>query len=83
MALVEWPERAAEALPPDRLEIAFLFDVAKGADYRRVEVRAFGAMVGRYARARAIEALLLQARLGRGAARISCKATLRCAPTSA
>ncbi len=60
VTLAEWAERAAEALPVDRLEIAFLFDVSKGADFRRAEVRAFGALASRYARARAIEALLRQ-----------------------
>ncbi|MGD1035997.1 MAG: tRNA (adenosine(37)-N6)-threonylcarbamoyltransferase complex ATPase subunit type 1 TsaE [Roseiarcus sp.] len=61
VALVEWPERAAEALPPDRLEIVFAFDLAKGADFRRADVRALGALAVRYARARAIEALLRRA----------------------
>jgi len=61
VTLVEWPNRAAEALPPDRLEIEFVFDLAKGADFRRAEVRAFGALAVRYARARAIEALLQRA----------------------
>ncbi len=61
VTLVEWPNRAAEALPPDRLEIGFAFDLSKGADFRRAEVRAFGALAARYARARAIEALLQRA----------------------
>jgi hypothetical protein len=61
VALVEWPGRAAEALPPDRLEIEFAFDLSKGADFRRADVRAFGALAVRYARARAIEALLRRA----------------------
>ncbi|HYA72975.1 MAG TPA: tRNA (adenosine(37)-N6)-threonylcarbamoyltransferase complex ATPase subunit type 1 TsaE [Roseiarcus sp.] len=61
VTLVEWPNRAAEALPPDRLEIEFAFDLSKGADFRRAEVRALGALAARYARARAIEALLRRA----------------------
>jgi len=61
VTLVEWPDRAAEALPPDRLEIEFVFDLAHGADFRRAEVRAFGALAVRYGRARAIEALLRRA----------------------
>ncbi len=61
VTLVEWSDRAKEALPPDRLEIEFVFDLARGADYRRAEVRALGALAGRYARARAIEALLQRA----------------------
>jgi len=58
VAMVEWPNRAAEALPPDRLQIEFVFDFTRGADFRRAEVRAFGALAVRYKRARAIAALL-------------------------
>ena len=61
VTLAEWPNRAAEALPPDRLEIEFVFDLAHGADFRRADVRALGALAARYARARAIEALLRRA----------------------
>ncbi|MBV8472574.1 MAG: tRNA (adenosine(37)-N6)-threonylcarbamoyltransferase complex ATPase subunit type 1 TsaE [Hyphomicrobiales bacterium] len=61
VALAEWADRAAEALPRDRLEIAFVFDAGQGAEFRRAEVRAFGALAGRYARARATDALLRQA----------------------
>jgi tRNA threonylcarbamoyl adenosine modification protein YjeE len=61
VTLVEWPHRAAEALPADRLEIEFVFDLANGVDFRRAEVRALGALAARYARARAIEALLRRA----------------------
>ena len=61
VVLVEWPERAADALPPDRLEIALFFDAARGDEFRRAELRARGAMAGRFKRARAIEALLQRA----------------------
>ena len=56
--MVEWPERAASALPADRLEIALHFDPAYGPEFRRAEVRAFGALGARWRRARAIERLL-------------------------
>jgi hypothetical protein len=56
--LVEWPERAASALPADRLEIALTFDPARGGEFRRAEARAFGALAQRWRRARAIERLL-------------------------
>ena len=54
MTLVEWPERAAAApCPPDRLEIALIFDPADGPEFRRAEIRAFGAIgVALAARAR-------------------------------
>jgi len=58
VALVEWPELAAPALPADRLEIAFSFDPARGGEFRRVEFIAHGAMTARFKRARAIESLL-------------------------
>ena len=58
VAMVEWPERAAGALPADRLEIALTFDFARGGEFRRAEARAFGALAERWRRARAIERLL-------------------------
>jgi len=61
VTLVEWANRAAEALPADRLEITFDFDLSKGVDFRRADVRAVGALAVRYVRARAIEALLRRA----------------------
>ena len=61
VALVEWPDRAAAALPPDRIEIAFRFDLAEGPDFRRAEVSAFGALAARFARARGVDRLLRRA----------------------
>jgi hypothetical protein len=58
VTLVEWPERAAAALPRDRLDIALGFDAARGADFRRAELTARGAMAARFRRARAIELML-------------------------
>jgi hypothetical protein len=61
VTLVEWPERAEEALPSDRLDIALRFDDARSADFRRAELSARGATTGRFKRARAIEILLARA----------------------
>ena len=47
VALVEWPELAASALPADRLEIALSFDPSRGGEFRRVEFIARGAMAAR------------------------------------
>jgi N-acetylmuramate 1-kinase len=58
VTMVEWPERAASALPADRLEIALHFDPAYGPEFRRAEMRAFGALGVRWRRARATERLL-------------------------
>ena len=46
IAIVEWPERVAEALPADRLEVEIRFDPGRGPDYRRLTLRGKGA-VGR------------------------------------
>jgi len=61
VALVELPERAVGALPPDRLEITLSYDAARGDEFRRAELRARGAMTARFKRARAIEAFLERA----------------------
>ena len=61
VTLVEWPDRAAAALPGDRLDITLTFDPSRGPDFRRAELRARGAMAGRFKRARAIEILLERA----------------------
>ena len=58
VTMVEWPERAASALPADRLEIALHFDPTYGPDFRRAEIRAFGALGARWRRMRATERLL-------------------------
>ena len=61
VVLLEWPDRAAAALPPDRLEIALTFDLSRGPDCRRAEARAFGAFAERFARERAAQSLLWRA----------------------
>ena len=61
VALVEWPQRAASALPPDRLEIELRFEPTRGPEARLATLRGLGAMAGRLRRARAIEILLKRA----------------------
>ena len=59
VALVEWGERAAAALPSERLDVALEFDASRGPDYRMALFRPRGAtMTARFASARAIELLL-------------------------
>jgi len=48
IAIVEWPERIAPALPPDRLEVNIRFDPSRGPDFRVLELRGFGAMGKRF-----------------------------------
>ena len=61
LALIEWASRAPAALPADHIEIEFWTDIARGDTFRRVEVRAYGAMAGRLERAMATARLLREA----------------------
>lgn len=56
IALVEWPERAAAALPPTRLEVRLALDAATG--HRSATLAGHGAFAPRLARAQAIHGLL-------------------------
>ena len=58
IAIVEWPERVADSLPADRLEVNIRFDPARGSDFRTLELRGFGTMGKRLARALGVGALL-------------------------
>src|SRR5271166_2853273 len=61
IAIVEWPERIPDVLPPDRLEVTIMFDFERGPDFRFLEMRGFGAMGKRLARALGVGALLKRA----------------------
>ncbi len=61
MAIVEWPERIAEALPADRLDVTIRFDPACGPDFRVLELRGFGTVGRRLSRALGVGALLRRA----------------------
>ena len=50
IAIVEWPERIAEALPADRLEVEIRFDPGRGPDFRLLKLRGIGATGRRLAR---------------------------------
>ncbi|RBP08682.1 hypothetical protein DFR50_12469 [Roseiarcus fermentans] len=58
IAIVEWPERVAEALPADRLEVTIRFDPARGIEARVLEMRGRGRMGRRLARALSVGTLL-------------------------
>ena len=59
VTLVEWGERAASALPADRLDITLEFDPERGPDTRLAYFRPRGLiMTNRFKAARAVEALL-------------------------
>src|SRR5271157_5158493 len=61
IAIAEWPERIAAALPADRLEVRIQFNPSQGPDSRALELRGFGAVAKRLARALGIGALLRRA----------------------
>ena len=44
IAIVEWPEKMAEALPADRLEVDIRFDPNRGPEFRLLTLRGFGAI---------------------------------------
>src|SRR4029079_431860 len=52
--LVEWPERAGDRMPPERLDLSFAI-AGKG---RRAEVRGRGPLAERFARSRALRQFL-------------------------
>ena len=61
IAIVEWPERVATALPADRLDVTIRFDPARGPDFRVLELRGRGAVSRRLSRALGVGALLKRA----------------------
>lgn len=57
VALIEWPERAEELLPPDRLEVRFE-DTASDPAARRIVIEAYGAVAARLDRLKEIDRFL-------------------------
>ncbi len=58
LVLVEWADRAGDQLPPDRLDLAFYVDAARGDTQRTCIVTGHGKFGPRIARAGAIKTLL-------------------------
>src|ERR1044071_3482044 len=58
VVLLEWPDRAAGFLPPDRLDVAFTLAPALGAEHRNVRLTGYGAFAGRVERIAAIRSFL-------------------------
>ncbi len=56
--MMEWPDRAAGFLPPDRLDIAFTLAPQLGPDHRNVRVTGYGAFAPRADRLAAIRRFL-------------------------
>ncbi len=58
VVLLEWPDRAAGFLPPDRLDIAFTLAPQLGAEHRNVRVTGYGTFAPRTERMHAIRSFL-------------------------
>jgi hypothetical protein len=58
VVLLEWPDRAAGFLPPDRLDIAFTLAPQFGREHRNVRVTGYGALAPRAERMHAIRTFL-------------------------
>src|ERR1700719_291670 len=56
--LIEWPERAAGTLPPDRIDIALSHRPALGSSARAAEITGYGKAAAQVARLRALRAFL-------------------------
>lgn len=62
--LLEWPDRAAERLPPDRIEIAFTLSPDQGVEYRNARITGYGALAGRVERIAQLHVFLEKAGFG-------------------
>jgi hypothetical protein len=60
VVLLEWPDRAAEALPADRLDIAFTLAPNLGPNQRNAEIAGHGTFAPRIERLAAIRHFLIQ-----------------------
>ena len=58
VALIEWPERAPSALPPDRIEIALSHRPALGSTARAAEITGHGKAAAQVARLEALRQFL-------------------------
>jgi hypothetical protein len=58
VALIEWPERAPGALPPDRIDIAFHHRPALGSTARSAEITGYGKAVAQVERLKALRQFL-------------------------
>jgi N-acetylmuramate 1-kinase len=61
IAIVEWPEKVAQALPADRLEVDIRFDPKRGPDFRLMTLRGSGAVSPRLTLALGVARLLERA----------------------
>ena len=58
VVLLEWPDRAAGFLPPDRLDVTFTLDLKAGPNARNARITGYGAFAARAERIPAIRRFL-------------------------
>jgi tRNA threonylcarbamoyl adenosine modification protein YjeE len=58
VALIEWPERAAELLPADRIDIALSYRVALGSNARAAHITGYGVAAAKVTRLAALREFL-------------------------
>jgi tRNA threonylcarbamoyl adenosine modification protein YjeE len=61
LLLIEWPDRAPDFLPPDRLEVAFALSPLRGVTYRDVTITGHGSFVARVERMQTVRAFIVEA----------------------
>lgn len=61
VVLIEWPERAAGAMPRDRIDIVFQHDMTKGETARRAEITGHGKAAAIVARLHSLRQFLAEA----------------------
>ncbi len=64
VTLLEWPDRAAGFLPPDRLDIALTLSPQQGPTFRNARVTGYGTMAARAERIAAIRVFLARSGFG-------------------
>jgi tRNA threonylcarbamoyl adenosine modification protein YjeE len=58
VVLIEWPERAARLLPPDRIDVAFTHRPALGSNARSAEITGYGRAIAQVVRLKALRDLI-------------------------
>ena len=69
VVLMEWADRAAGLLPPDRFDITFMLTPAQGPDAREVRYTGYGAFAARAERISQVRAFLDESGFGHAARR--------------
>jgi tRNA threonylcarbamoyl adenosine modification protein YjeE len=64
VVLLEWPDRAADYLPPDRLDVALALAPQRDLEFRHACVTGYGSFGSRVARLAAVRAFLAESHMG-------------------